>query len=494
MTRCRNDIKLFNDHFMRGLPLWSGEGSGWEGQVEWCKAVEQYREVVLATGNNLGKSVFTSQVVIPWWAITRPGSLVVVTAASQNLIAQITWQGLKRAFEGFTTPEGVKHQPIIPIGAKISSGMASPATIDLPNGSRIIGLSTTTTERLSGLHNPNLLVVVEEASGVSDAIVEAIDGLGASKLVWVGNPLSQGTGFHTRYLQGLQDAACNIPPEQATKSIRVPSYASPHAHLAKSPWGIADKTWLDSMKRQHGEHSLWYTAHIDSRFPEQAAEVLIPQEHLSRATSDGIAASAAAWRRAGKGGRVRVACDVGEGVGAARTVIVVRDDVGFLELIADKHMDISSAAERIAQLKHKYRILEDHYISYDAGGSVGSRMKAALTAKRINAFEYYGGHPTTKFAPNYSNMRTAAACAFARRIDPEAILPGLEQGAPFHLACGAELGPVLEELEGLQGQLAEDKYRLQPKDDFAASLGRSPDFADAIGQSFWMEARSGKFS
>src|SRR5271166_372775 len=33
---------------------------------------------------------------------------------------------------------------------------------------------------------------------------------------------------------------------------------SPHAHLARSPVGLADKVWLEAMGREPGENSPWY--------------------------------------------------------------------------------------------------------------------------------------------------------------------------------------------------------------------------------------------
>ena len=36
---------------------------------------------------------------------------------------------------------------------------------------------------------------------------------------------------------------------------------SPHAHLARSPVGLADQVWLEPVGREPGENSPWYRSH-----------------------------------------------------------------------------------------------------------------------------------------------------------------------------------------------------------------------------------------
>ena len=58
--------------------------------------------------------------------------------------------------------------------------------------------------------------------------------------------------------QGDRDALENRPPEVACKHFVVPSTMSPHADLARSPVGLADKVWLEAVGREPGENSPWY--------------------------------------------------------------------------------------------------------------------------------------------------------------------------------------------------------------------------------------------
>ena len=71
---------------------------------------------------------------------------------------------------------------------------------------------------------------------------------------------------------------------------------SPHAHLARSPVGLADKVWLEAVGREPGENSPWYRSHVLAQWPKLATERLIPQEWLNLALSDATAAAVKALR------------------------------------------------------------------------------------------------------------------------------------------------------------------------------------------------------
>ena len=60
---------------------------------------------------------------------------------------------------------------------------------------------------------------------------------------------------------------------------------SPHAQLARSPVGIADKVWLEAVGREPGENSPWYRSHVLAQRPKLASETLIPQEWLNLASA-----------------------------------------------------------------------------------------------------------------------------------------------------------------------------------------------------------------
>ncbi len=142
-------------------------------------------------------------------------------------------------------------------------------------GWHALGYPTTSVERASGQHAKDLLVIIEEASGVEDEIWNALYSRKYSKLVAIGNPIRAEGRFVDLIRQADKDREDCIPPNKAVYAIRIPSTESPHAYLEKSPYGLADRIWLEACYRHYGSNSLWVGSHIDARIPELSADVLM---------------------------------------------------------------------------------------------------------------------------------------------------------------------------------------------------------------------------
>ncbi len=72
----------------------------------------------------------------------------------------------------------------------------------------------------------------------------------------IGNPIRAEGKFVDLIRQAPRHRADNVPPRLAVNTIRIPSTESPHAYQEKSEFGLADRTWLESMYRKHGKGSL----------------------------------------------------------------------------------------------------------------------------------------------------------------------------------------------------------------------------------------------
>ena len=102
-----------------------------------------------------------------------------------------------------------------------------------------------------------------------------LDSLKYSKLVAIGKPIrAEGPSIDLIH-QADKDREDGISANKAVCVIRIPSTESPHAYLEKSPYGLADRTWLEACYRHYGSNSLWVGSHIDARIPELSADVLM---------------------------------------------------------------------------------------------------------------------------------------------------------------------------------------------------------------------------
>jgi hypothetical protein len=471
LSRCHDDPDLFNSVIL-------GRAAYCDYQRQWCRDLVEYRCLSIETGNQTGKDYWIGGIV-PWWLWTRKDSLVVVSGPGQSILGSVTWKEIRRAID---------RAPIA-MGGHVSSGIkTSPHTVTLGAGWQALGYSTTNVERASGQHAGQLLVVAEEASGVEPETWDAIESLGYRKLVAIGNPLRAEGGFVDLCNQAASDAVRGVPRREATCYRNLPSTSSPHATWDKSPVGLADRTWLDACERKYGRDSLWYRAHVLAIRPTLLSEQLIPPEDADRCISDEthrIVAKVRAETPA-RAGRKRIGCDVGEGVGNARTVVFVRDDLGVLECHASRFTGPGDAAEVVVRLALKHGVIEAD-VSYDGAGQTGKRMGNALSRRGFGKAKAYFG--SSSGGRRCTNLRTACALALARRLDPghHASAPYV----PFAIAASSDWEAIREELLALRYHLHGDESALELKEDLMERLGRSPDFADAICQTFRQEAIEG---
>ncbi len=193
--------------------------------------------------------------------------------------------------------------------------------------------------------------------------------------------------------QGDRHALEHRPSQVSCKHFVVPGTMSPHADLARNPVGLADKVWLEAVGREPGENSPWYRSHVLAQSPKLASETLIPQEWLNRALSDATAAAVQMFRAGAPVGKVRLGCDVGEGVGRSQSVIVVRDDLVVLEIFANQFESKTEIAHAICGPAQKWQIgLEG--IIFDGNGNTGRDILRALERRYPYGLKtFFGSRP-----------------------------------------------------------------------------------------------------
>lgn len=465
-----------------------GRSGYWSRQKEICKSVVDYPVTLVPTGNGVGKS-FLAAGLLHWFLFTRPGSLVVATAPTQVQLEEVLWKEVERAYNGAR----------IPLGGRL---LRSPLKVDLGAGWQALAYSTNKVERFSGHHATDLFAILDEASGISDEIYEAISSLNPSRELLLGNPLRPSGTFYDR-------CHSNSP---LSNVIRISSLESPHIDLPRSPWGLADRTWIEKARSDYGENSLWWTCHVLGEFPDSGVDSVIPGSWLEIARTQSHVPA----------GHRRIAIDLAEGRGGDRSVVLVRDDNGVLELWSSTTASFEVTAFRAALMAQKYEVSDDR-VSYDVSG-IGSDYAHRLRQFGIaNPVPYRGG---ADGGPKYGNLRSAAAWKLRQRLDPQR--RDIHEGEPAHAGVdpvnhfpprldirgqirggpvvkprvsvslatrqGFSIppsflnGPLREELIGLRYELdPRGRIKLEVKEDYALRLKRSPDLADALCQSFAFE-------
>jgi hypothetical protein len=448
----------------------------WAKQVELCQVIARAPITVVPAGRVVGESFLLAGLVL-WWLYTRPLSLVLTTGPDHRQVVSVLWKEIRRALR----PRRVagKRLPRIPLRYHhLTRGYCSPQRLELEEGTAwgALGFAAKSTEGFSGQHAGELLVLIDEASGIADEIWTAIESLGARKLVIAGNPLRYDCHFRE-----LHDLA--VAGSTTIQSLTISALDSPHAQLDHSPVGLASRSFLQQVREIHGEETPFWNANILGQFPGQDSVQFLPRAWLDACTQPGLREDPL-WQES-PAGEAWMGVDVGGGVGADQSVVLIRDRKQLRAVFASPwHGVLDDARHRlepvVVDLARQHAVAGSRVI-YDQSG-LGRSFGSYLRQHGLEgAIGYFGASRGGRL---YVNRRTANAFALKRRLDPhrQGYVPfdcsGLPQWPALREELAALHAPTMAMEEGQVKQVLEAKEKLRGR------LGRSPDLLDALLMTF----------
>jgi hypothetical protein len=190
---------------------------------------------------------------------------VVSTSATERQLKLVLWREVRRLF---------KEAGSYFAGAKVGE-----AEIFMEPGWFATGFSTDVPEALQGIHADRVLVIADEASGISEDMFEAIEGLlagGDSRLLLIGNPLrTSGTFF---------DSFNSRRDEFHTLTIS--AHDSPNLSGEKVPRELrrrlVSKRFVDRLERR-GVDSPEYRIRVLGEFPLRQDDAVVSLADLETA-------------------------------------------------------------------------------------------------------------------------------------------------------------------------------------------------------------------
>lgn len=232
-------------------------------QKQIFEAVAENDRIAVRSGNGPGKT-WTAAKLGLWFFITRPKSIVVTTAPTWQQVQRILWKEIRA---------NISKAPILRPFLYLPPRDAEILMIR-PDGSygddwAMIGRASDKKENMLGFHAPYLMFIVDEASGVDDAIFEAIEGtqtqegVNSSKMLLIGNP-TKDTGY---FFDIFHKRSANW------KCFHLDSRLSPRVK----------KDWISQMAEEYGEESNFYQVHVLGNFPQYGEDTLIPLHWIERA-------------------------------------------------------------------------------------------------------------------------------------------------------------------------------------------------------------------
>lgn len=266
----RHPFMLYGDDPVRFVTEALGEDA-WSKQIEILESVRDHRRTAVPACHAPGKSHIAARAIAWWVAVHPPDSVrVVTTATTFRQVKAILWPHIRSVVQRHGLP-GEVLMTEWKIGQTIVADGFSPAD---HNESAV-----------QGIHAENLLIVVDEAGGISNTIGQALEALmtgGNTRLLLLGNPPTDKTG--SWFERACRSDLYNVIP--------IPAAATPNFTGEKvGPWGknLVDEGWVKEVIRAFGEDSPFVQARVYARFPRTSSSAIIPIdwiEHAQRLESD----------------------------------------------------------------------------------------------------------------------------------------------------------------------------------------------------------------
>lgn len=244
----------------------------WSAQTEICRAVVEHEEVVVASCHGAGKS-FTSARIALWFLFCHENSLVITTAPTARQVGEILWREIATAYNGAR----------VKLGGRL-------LTQQLDVGDQWFAIGFTAPQydpnRWQGLHAPHILVILDEACGISKSIMESIDGVltsAHSRKLSIGNPTDPLSPFaadfkradvHKMHISAfdtpnftafgitLDDITAGTWQQKITGPLPRPELVTPQ--------------WVARRARKWGVDSALFVSKVLGRFPSATIDTLIP--------------------------------------------------------------------------------------------------------------------------------------------------------------------------------------------------------------------------
>ncbi len=227
-----------------------------DDQLDIVHAIRDYPRVTVKSGNGVGKTAIAARIVL-WFLTCHYPSIVVTTAPTTRQVEKLLWGEIRSAYRT----------------AKLDIGGEMLTTeLRFEEMWYAIGFATDEKEKFQGFHSPHILIVVDEASGVSEAIFEAIEGVLTSenaRILLIGNPTDPGSYFGRTFL--------NPREREGWKHLHISCYNSPNVRAGKLlvPALCAPK-WPDAKLRQWGKYNPFYQVRVLGEFPDAGENNLVP--------------------------------------------------------------------------------------------------------------------------------------------------------------------------------------------------------------------------
>lgn len=377
------------------------------------------RRTVVAAGHGVGKS-FVSACIVLAYLHANPNTKVVTTAPTERQVKAVLWSEIRRLYARLNPEGGIAQDKL-----------------ELEPNWFAIGISPDARTNFQGYHAEHMLIVLDEAPGVSADIFWGADSLmsaGRCRMLMIGNPIERSGHFWEAWRSPNWNQiriSCEDVPQELTF--------------------LTSREWIAEKREDWGVGNPEYQSKVLGRFPTSATDQLIDVDDVRAAQKRTNPPASDAPR--------------GLGVDVARfgyDSTVFCYSVGDKVVSFDEMRDASTmeVAGRIIAERDNY-----DWVAVDDIG-VGAGVVDRLREVGVKTLAVNVAASATD-SERFENLRMELWWALRQWIKREADLP--------------EHDKMLEDLVAPKYKYtSRGRLQLESKDAIKSRIGRSPDFADAL--------------
>lgn len=433
--------------------------------------------------------------IITWW-IFAVGGAAVSTAPTFNQVNDILWKEVRRLYDKNKKKLGGRRNEL------------SIRTIN-HEGKEVVALGKTSknydSNSFQGLHDEYLLLIEDEADGITNTIDEAFEScLTGSKNrgVRVGNPLSATSAFakncsishlkipvwnHINVSWAYYETIAvngktihRLKPEIADRILKPKSDRKDDPVKPQDEWdedlprdvipGAVSIAWIEKVRAKYGEFSSYWMSRVEAEFPGDDVEGIIPFSWLKEAR-DRYNSDPEYWDNLARQDKWRIGVDVSDG-GDRHAIAVWRGkvlySVKFIQPQDDREDTVRLAKDAVEPL---IKSLGGMYGCAVDNTGVGAGTLGILRRDGYFAVGCKFGE-SAKDKNQFANRKIELYWQFREwlRYGEVAIAP-----------LGDVEDEVFEEIAAVRyNQDTENKTICEPKKETIKRIKRSPDGGDAV--------------
>ena len=430
-------------------------------QIKVARDVAEHPRVTVRSGQGVGKTGLEAALVL-WFLSCFPYARVVCTAPTKQQLHDVLWSEIAK---------WQARSPLLKVLLKWTKTYIY--VVGMEKRWYAVARTATKPENMQGFHEDNMLFVVDEASGVADPIMEAIQGTLSginNKLLMCGNPTKTSGYFYDSH------------------NDKCARFRVHHVSSRDSP--RTSKENIKALEDDYGADSNVVRVRVDGEFPNQENDVFIPLPLINSGVNNELWSMEDVLTGKYRIGYIALGVDIAR-FGDDETVIASNVDGVITLPMTRRGQDLMRTAGDIVRT---YRKTLKQYPKYTGkiiiyiddtglGGGVTDRLNEVrreeklwrMTIRPVNFAEKV---PDSEAAAYYANIATyqwAIVRDYLR--NKELVLP--------------DDGNVIGQFSARKYSIASHgRLILEPKDAMKKRGIKSPDRAEAIALSCMQEKRN----